>query len=109
SRDWSSDVCSSDLRMADIPAIHPSHEVAFMSTALSMVSAGLGVTAGLPYAQTLVDLYGLRMRPLLDPVIRRQFFIYSRLHASPPPATQAFVRHLHEHVGERDWDATAEA
>ncbi|GAA0232230.1 LysR family transcriptional regulator [Castellaniella daejeonensis] len=90
-------------RMADIPAIHPSHEVAFMSTALSMVSAGLGVTAGLPYARTLVDLYGLRMRPLQDPVIRRQFFIYSRLHASPPPATQAFVRHLHEHVGTRDW------
>ena len=90
-------------RMADIPAIHPSHEVAFMSTALSMVAAGLGITVGLPYARTLVDQYGLRMRPLLDPVIRRQFFIYSRPHASPSPATQAFVRHLHEHVGERDW------
>ncbi|WP_323029422.1 LysR family transcriptional regulator [Castellaniella defragrans] len=88
---------------SEIPTIHPSHEVAFMSTALSMVSAGLGVTAGLPYARTLVDLYGLRMRPLQDPVIRRQFFVYNRLHASPPPATQAFVRHLHAHVDERDW------
>jgi len=96
-------------RMADIPAIHPSHEVAFMSTALSMVGAGLGVTAGLPYAQTLVDQYGLRMRLLQDPVIRRQFFIYSRLLTSPPPATQAFVGHLHQHVARRDWDDDARA
>jgi DNA-binding transcriptional LysR family regulator len=90
-------------RLSSTPPVRPSHEVTFMSTALSMVNAGLGVTACLPYAQGLVDLYGLRARPLHDPEIRRQFFIYSRQNASLPPAAEAFVRHLHEYVGERKW------
>jgi DNA-binding transcriptional LysR family regulator len=90
-----------------IPTIRPSHEVAFMSTALSMVNAGLGVAACLPYAQTLVDLYGLRMRPLTAPVVRRKFFVYSRLHASLSPAADVFVKYLHEHVGEREWGQAA--
>lgn len=88
---------------ASLFAIRPAHEVAFMSTALSMVSAGLGVTACLPYAQSLVALYGLRARPLYEPQVRRKFFIYSRQHASLPPAAEAFVQYLHEHVGQRQW------
>ncbi|WP_323012099.1 LysR family transcriptional regulator [Castellaniella sp.] len=90
-------------KQSSITPVRPSHEVTFMSTALSMVNAGLGVTAGLPYAQHLVDLYGLRMRLLHDPEIRRQFFIYSRQHASLSPAAEAFVQYLHEHVGQREW------
>ncbi|HEX2519435.1 MAG TPA: LysR substrate-binding domain-containing protein [Castellaniella sp.] len=84
-------------------AMRPRHEVAFMSTALSMVSAGLGVTMCLTYASTLVNLYGLRMRPLHDPEIRRQFFVYSHQHASLSPAAEAFVAYLHEHVGQQAW------
>ncbi|CAM5221054.1 DNA-binding transcriptional LysR family regulator OS=Castellaniella defragrans OX=75697 GN=HNR28_000108 PE=3 SV=1 [Castellaniella defragrans] len=38
-----------------VEAVRPAYEVAFMSTALSMVHAGLGVTVCLPYARTLVD------------------------------------------------------
>lgn len=84
-------------------AMRPRHEVAFMSTALSMVNAGLGVTTCLPYARTLVDLYGLRMRLLHDPEVRRQFFVYSHRHASLSPAAEAFVNYLHEHVGQQEW------
>lgn len=92
---------------ASTQAIRPTHEVTFMSTALSMVSAGLGVTACLPYAQSLVDLYGLRARLLHEPEVRRQFFIYRRQHASLSPAAAAFVQYLHEHVGQREWGQLA--
>lgn len=86
-----------------VASIRPSHEVTFMSTALSMVSVGLGVTVCLPYAQTLVDLYGLQMRRLQDPEIRRRFFIYHRQNTSLSPTAEAFVRYLHEHVRLRAW------
>ncbi|CAM5785810.1 LysR family transcriptional regulator [Castellaniella caeni] len=92
-----------DLNQASMQSIRPAHEVTFMSTALSMVSAGLGVTACLPYAQSLVELYGLRAQWLHEPEVRRQFFIYSRRHASLSPAAEAFVQYLHEQVGRRAW------
>lgn len=91
-------------RFTHVPTIRPSYEVGFMSTALSMVNAGLGVAACLPYAQALADLYGLQTRPLIDPEIRRQFFIYRRPHTSLSPATETFVHYLHEHMGDRSWD-----
>ncbi len=93
-----------DLYQAkSIPPITPSQEVAFMSTALSMVSANLGVTAGLPYAHKLVDLYGLVMRPLLEPVVNRQFLIYRRQHASMSPAAEVFIQQLYKYVAKRNW------
>lgn len=88
-----------------IPTINPSQEVAFMSTALSMVSANLGVTAGLPYSERLVEIYGLCMKPLVKPVVNRQFLIYQRQHSSLPPAAEVFVQYLFEYVEERDWGA----
>lgn len=91
---------ATDLRGSAVPdMVRPSHEVAFMSTALSMVNAGLGVTACLPYAQSLVDLYGLHTQLLTAPEVRRGFFIYHRLHVSLSPASGVFVQHLHEYVG----------
>lgn len=83
----------------NFPAIEPRHEVAFMSTALAMVSAGMGVSVCLPYAQSLVDLYQLETRPLVNPELRRWFFIYSRRHASLSPAADAFRLALLAHVG----------
>mgnify|MGYP003299222066 CR=1 FL=1 len=48
----------------------PTTEVAFMSTALAMVSAGLGVTVCLPYAEPLVRLHrgAGRTRPCRRPM-----------------------------------------
>lgn len=82
------------FQSADISMIKPQHEVTFMSTALSLVDAGLGVSACLPYAQPLIDLYALEMRPLIEPEVRRDFFIYTRRHASLQPAARIFLDEL---------------
>lgn len=78
----------------EFAAIQPQRQVAFMSTALGMVSAGMGVSVCLPYAQSLVDLYRLESRPLVNPEVRRRFFIYVRRHASLSPAAAAFKQAL---------------
>ena len=87
----------------------PASEVAFMSTALSMVGAGLGVTTCIPYAASLVRLYRLEMRALSDPVVRRCFFVFTRKERSLSPAAQSFMDFLFQYVaGHEDiagWNA----
>jgi len=79
-------------------ALKPANEVAFMTTALAMVSAGLGVTVCLPYAEPLVSLYKLRMRPLEEPVLTRRFFVYTRAGRSLSPAAESFIDFLFPYV-----------
>lgn len=78
----------------DVGPIKPRHEVTFMSTALSLVDAGLGVSVCLPYAQPLIDLYRLEVRPLIEPEVFRRFFIYTKRYANLAPAAQAFIDEL---------------
>lgn len=78
-----------DMHLRD-QSISPYHEVTFMTTALAMVSAGLGITACLPYAAPMVELYGLRMRRLTAPDLTRKFFLYTKAARSPSPATERF-------------------
>jgi DNA-binding transcriptional LysR family regulator len=79
--------------------LKPEHEVTFMTTALAMVAAGLGVTVCMPYASALVRRHGLLTRPLAGPVLTRRFFIYTRGQRSLSPAAEAFVAFLSAHVG----------
>ena len=79
-------------------------EVTFMSTALSMVNAGLGVTACIPYAAALIEIYQLRMRPLVEPTIKRRFLVYRRQGRSLSPAAQSFANFLTEFVASK-WPA----
>lgn len=81
-----------DLRAAD-PALSftPATEVAYMSTALSMVKAGLGVALCIPYAAPLVELYGLRMSQLNGPEVRRNFEVFTRRGRSLSPIAQSFL------------------
>lgn len=79
------------LRHATLGAVR---EVNFMTTAFALVRAGLGVTACLPYAQPLIDLYGLRWRVLESPVVQRKFFILHRKDRALSSAAQAFAQHL---------------
>jgi len=72
----------------------PTNEVAFMSTALSMVNEGLGITICMPYAAAQVRLYGLVMRPLTNPVVRRKFYVYTRTGHTLSPAAQSFLAFL---------------
>jgi DNA-binding transcriptional LysR family regulator len=90
-----------DMRatLAEVPP-KPAYGVTFMSTALAMVRAGLGVTVCLPYAEPLVKLYDLGMRQLEDPVLTRRFFVYTRAHRSLSPAAQSFIEFLFRYAGE---------
>ena len=84
-------------------ALEPHTSVAFMSTALSMVNAGLGVTICITYAASLVRLYRLEMRPLVDPQVTRRFYVFTRNNRSLSPAAQSFrdflFRYVAEHAG----------
>jgi DNA-binding transcriptional LysR family regulator len=79
---------------ARIQGLQPANEVAFMSTALSMVNEGLGITICMPYAAAQVRLYGLVMRPLTQPVVRRKFYVYTRTGHTLSPAAQSFLDFL---------------
>jgi DNA-binding transcriptional LysR family regulator len=78
--------------------LKPAYEVAFMTTALAMVSSGLGIAVCLPYAQPLVSLYKLNMRPLEEPVMTRRFFVHTRPGRALSPAAEAFRSFLLEYV-----------
>ncbi|UUZ53460.1 LysR substrate-binding domain-containing protein [Massilia sp. H-1] len=70
-------------------SLNPANEVTFMTTALAMVSAGLGVTVCLPYAEPLVRLHQLHMRQLHEPELTRRFFVYRRQNRSLSPWRRA--------------------
>jgi DNA-binding transcriptional LysR family regulator len=98
--------------LSEMPA-KPAYEVAFMTTALAMVAAGLGITVCLPYAQPLVERYGLAMRQLEGPALSRRFFVYTRAQRSLSPAADSFIEFLFRFVGQdgllQDGDAAAHA
>ena len=79
-------------------ALKPAHEVTFMTTALAMVSAGLGITVCLPYAEPLANLYGLTMRLLDGPTVQRRFFVYTRPGRSLSPAADSYIEFLFAYV-----------
>jgi len=86
--------------LREVP-VKPANEVTFMTTALAMAAAGLGVTVCLPYAAPLAALYGLVMRPLEEPVLTRRFFIYTRPGRSLSPAAESFIAFLEDFVRQR--------
>ncbi len=65
-------------------------QVTFMTTALALVRAGLGITLCIPYARSLVEQFGLVMRPLGDPVVERSFWVFTRKGRALSPAAQEF-------------------
>jgi DNA-binding transcriptional LysR family regulator len=83
--------------LREVP-LKPANEVTFMTTALAMASAGLGVTVCLPYAEPLATLYGLVMRPLTEPVLSRRFLVYTRPGRSLSPAAESFIAFLQDFV-----------
>lgn len=72
--------------------------VSFMSTALSMVNSGLGLAICMPYARSLVELYGLTMREIHNPAVYRQFYIYERSARTLSPAAEQFKQHLFSYI-----------
>ena len=92
----SADLFASSRRLT----LNPAHEVAFVTTALSMVSAGLGVTTCLPYAQSLLDLQQLQTRELVSPKLTRKFFVWARKDRDATPAACAFRDFLLDYVAQ---------
>lgn len=89
--------------------LNPSNEVTFMTTALSMVSANLGVTACLPYAESLVKLYQLQMRLLHDPELTRKFLVFTRNGRSLSPAAQSVMEFLFGFVEKHEWNTSVDS
>jgi DNA-binding transcriptional LysR family regulator len=78
--------------------IVPAHEVGYMTTAMGMVAAGLGVTACPSYSAPLAKAYGLAMRLLVEPQFYREVCIYSVAKKSLSPAAEAFVEFIQGYV-----------
>lgn len=78
------------------PELRPAvaHTVAYVSTALGLVAAGLGVTMVPTYGQPLARAWGLMLKPLVAPVFERDVQIYSSRGRSLSPAAEAFVGEL---------------
>lgn len=89
--------------------LNPSNEVTFMTTALSMVSANLGITACLPYARSLVKQHQLRMRLLHDPGLTRKFLVFTRNGRSLSPAAQSVMEFLFGFVAEHAWNTNVDS
>src|SRR5471032_585427 len=85
-------------------SLKPYNEVTFMTTALAMVSANLGVTVCLPYAAAMVKLYKLQMRALHEPELTRRFFVYTKTGRSLSPAAESFIAFLFQFVKTHEWN-----
>ncbi len=62
-----------------------------ITTALSMVKAGLGVTIAAEYVSSLAIAFGLEGRPLVKPSLKRIVTLYSRQGRALSPAAEAFA------------------
>lgn len=72
-------------------ALRPTYELSYITTALGMVAAGLGITACPSYAAPLIAAHGLKSVPLVEPVFHREVCVYQRAGASLSPAAEAFM------------------
>lgn len=64
--------------------------VDYMTTAIGMASAGLGITMCPNFVKPFLKAAGLVMLRLADPPFFRDVYIYSAANRSPTPAMQAF-------------------
>lgn len=73
-----SGLLSEQLHAKDRLLLNTATKVNYMSTALSMVNAGLGITICLPYSRKQIEQYNLSMKRLNNPTINRNFYIFQR-------------------------------
>lgn len=78
---------------ADLTIV-PAYEVALLTTALGMASAGLGVAVCPRYGLSLARGLDLAMLPLEEPVVNASLYIFTKKGRSLSPAAAAFVAFL---------------
>ena len=66
-------------------------EARYLTTALALVGAGLGVAMVPDYARTFAPNFGIRFLALRAPALNREFFVYQRRSLALSPAAQAFA------------------
>ncbi|MDN8618218.1 LysR substrate-binding domain-containing protein [Variovorax ginsengisoli] len=71
-------------------ALHPTHEVSFITTALGMVRGGFGITAQPSQALPLLESFGLVSRPLLSPTVDRHLSLFCPRARALSPAAESF-------------------
>ncbi|HUN68913.1 MAG TPA: LysR family transcriptional regulator [Burkholderiales bacterium] len=79
----------------------PMRQTALATTALGMVQAGLGVTVCPVYAESLVRAFGLVLRPLSEPVVTADLFVFTKKGRSLSPVAVRFVAFLREELRRR--------
>jgi len=70
----------------------PSIETSYFTTALGLVSAGMGITLSPTYSHKLVRSYGLEMLPMRAPSLQREVSLYSLPDRELSPAAQGFIQ-----------------
>lgn len=70
------------------------HEVAFSSTVISMVAAGMGVAALPVNVRQLSRRAGVQARLLVRPTVKRHLGVYFRSDAELSPAAHALLQHM---------------
>lgn len=78
--------------------VHVAHEVGFLTTALGMVEAGLGISVLPSYGRDAVRLNDIVLRKLVDPAIRRETSLIMRRDRSLSPAAAGLQAHLKDYV-----------
>jgi LysR family transcriptional regulator, carnitine catabolism transcriptional activator len=76
------------------PAAGPAYEAAYLSTAIGMVKAGLGVTILPSSAIAFESARGLRSRPIDHPALTRTIGVLERTDRTLSPAAQTFLETL---------------
>lgn len=75
-------------------------EVGYLTTALALVGAGLGVASVPDYARGFATHFGLRFIALRAPALNREFFVYQRRAMALSPAAAAFVQMLRQYTAQ---------
>ena len=73
-------------------SIQTATEVGYMTTALALVGAGMGLATLPDYARSFADTFGIRFVALRAPALSREFFVYQRRGLALSPAAEAFMQ-----------------
>ncbi|MDB5456539.1 MAG: LysR family transcriptional regulator [Caulobacter sp.] len=85
---------------SDAARVAPVQVVEYLSTALGMAAAGLGVTFSPDYVEPFARALGLVMRPLIDPVVTRTVCLYAPAQRAPTMAVAEFRSFLERHAAD---------
>ncbi len=76
--------------------LRPTDEVTYLTTALSLVASGLGVTASPGHVRKLAASFGLVMRPIVEPKMVRQFCAFLPRRRGLNPAAESLLASLRD-------------